>query len=229
MMRPQHSFAATMQRPRSAGSSSSGGRNRRSSQAARRNRPQSAPAIRTPPSDGGDRFPGEYYAAAPHVPGYMGHVPGVAAKTVYGVGSSEAHLLGQSLREFDPSITSEGWMRRGQWPADRMATYKWSGIRATQDGQEPFSQAQMQEARDANTKLGHTFGFLIKEPVNDWTAGDRYLHGAPRLLGGVSRTCNLVALPPAGACSYTRSFTDARWKNHNLFTTGISGNPKVAY
>lgn len=211
-------------RPRSASSSSSG-RHRRSSQAPHRARPQSAPAARTSQDD----FPGENYIAAPHVPGYMGHVPGVAAKSVFGVGSSAAHLMGQSLREFDPSITSDGWLRRGEWPADRMATYKFSGLKALQSGQDIFSKAQLHEAHDSNTRLGHAFGLSVKEPANQWTAGDRYLHGAPRLCGGIQRGCSVAAMNPAGACSYTRSFTDSRWKNHNMFTTGISGNPKVAY
>eukprot|EP00929_Paragymnodinium_shiwhaense_P010058 TRINITY_DN11453_c0_g1_i1.p1 TRINITY_DN11453_c0_g1~~TRINITY_DN11453_c0_g1_i1.p1 ORF type:complete len:298 (+),score=42.80 TRINITY_DN11453_c0_g1_i1:57-950(+) len=223
--------ATPQQRPRSASSCSSassrGGRHRRCAEAPQRKRPQSAPNARTQVVEP----PPWQNAAAPHIPGYMGFVPGVAAKTVHGVGTSAAHSLGQSLREFDPNHTSDAWLRRGQWPADRMATYNFTASRSREDGLEHFTPAQQHEAHEANKKLGQTFGLLIRQPMLDYMAGDRFVHGPPRLLGTTHRQYNAAAMPPAGQCSYemTLNMGATRWANHNAMTTKVQGNPRCAY
>lgn len=97
-------------------------------------------------------------SVAPRVPGFAGHIPGKVAETVHGLRFAEANEAAQDLRERNPHMTCEGWMRRGRWPADRMATYKWNNRSSRMDTQELFTAEQEREARESNRLLGQTFG-----------------------------------------------------------------------
>lgn len=114
-------------------------------------------------------------AAAPRVPGYAGHIPGKHAETVHGLRFSEASEAAASLREVNPHISCDGWLRRGEWPVDRMATYKWSNRFSRADTQALFSPEQEEDAFESNKRLGQSFG--LKAPkVMPLRPGDRFLH-----------------------------------------------------
>lgn len=112
---------------------------------------------------------------APRIPGYTGNVPGKIAEAVHGTRFADACEQAQVLRDSNPFLTSEAWIRRGQWPSNRMHTHQWNNRFTKANMSSMFTEEEEQEARDANRRLGHTFGLLSSER-NPHRPGDRFVH-----------------------------------------------------
>eukprot|EP00439_Symbiodinium_sp_Y106_P082386 s1674_g21.t2 len=76
------------------------------------------------------------------IPGYSGTIPGKLSETVHGMRFAEASESAQALRTHNPQVTSDGWLKRGVWPVDRMHTYQWNNRFVQTGGQALFSPAQ---------------------------------------------------------------------------------------
>jgi len=162
---------------------------------------------------------------APRVPGYMGTIPGKLSETVHGMRTAEANEMSGMLRENNPYVTSDGWLRRGHWPTDRLATYKWVNRFMTMDAQQLFSESQDAEAKEMNERLGTTFG-LQASPPNPFKPGDRFVHS--KLRPTKDRKTNPVMMSPAGQPSMSAKLDQQRWLLHNAITIG-NGNQRPAY
>jgi len=149
----------------------------------------------------------------PKVPGYMGHIPGKNAESVHGATVGEANAFAQTVRVHNPVVTCDGWLKRGDWPCDRMATYKFAGRTSRGDLQSLFTQEQEAEALQANVKMGHTFG-LRPPAANPFRPGDRFLHilqeKAPR-----PKRQDAADARIAGQASHSVHLDGERWKIHN--------------
>merc|ERR1712032_519400 len=128
------------------------------------------------------------------------------------------------LRRCNPHVHSDGWLRRGKWPADRMATYKFSNRFTQADHQPLFSRLQETEAYDSNQLLGSTFGLTPPKP-NCHRPGDRYLHTQCR--GKASRV-DPSTVDVAGQPSESPLLDQGRWLTHNTIGIG-NGNQRTAY
>ncbi|CAE7665732.1 unnamed protein product [Symbiodinium sp. KB8] len=82
------------------------------------------------------------------IPGYAGTIPGKLSETVHGMRFAEASESAQALRTHNPQVTSDGWLKRGVWPVDRMHTYQWNNRFVQTGGQALFSPAQDLESLD---------------------------------------------------------------------------------
>jgi len=148
----------------------------------------------------------------PRVPGFAGTVPGDRSESVVGLRFAMASEAAADLRKSNPHITSEGWLRRGQWPADRAATYKWNNRFSRQDGQDLFTEEQEQEAYESNRKLGQTFG-LKPRSHRPYKPGDRYLHSLTQKVPKEKRT-DPTKMMAAGEPSHSIILDGLRWRNH---------------
>mmetsp|Transcript_8915 Transcript_8915/g.27111 ORF Transcript_8915/g.27111 Transcript_8915/m.27111 type:complete len:180 (-) Transcript_8915:174-713(-) len=130
-------------------------------------------------------------------------------------------------RENNPHVTCEGWLRRGQWPADRMATYKWNNRFSRMDAQDLFTPGQEQLAFEANRSLGQTFG-LKPKVQNRHKPGDRYIHTlhakASEKNGG---RLDPSKMSPAGEPTHSVILDGQRWTAHNAMIK--NGNQRTAY
>lgn len=115
------------------------------------------------------------FDTAPRVPGYMGAVPGKDSETVHGMRFAEASEVAGSLRQHNPHVKSDGWMRRGQWPSDPMPSYNWTNRFCSSGGFTLFTPEQEREAFESSRKLGQTFGFKPSRQ-SKYQPGDRFLH-----------------------------------------------------
>lgn len=165
-------------------------------------------------------------SVAPRVPGYMGNVPGKMSETVHGIRFAEASEAAQNLRDRNPHVCCEGWLRRGVWPVDNMATYKYNNKFVAANTQTLFSDAQEQEARESNDRLGRTFG--LKPPkVTVYKPGDRYLHTLC-VKAGEEKRKDPSKLTPAGQPTHSVQLDGERWRLHNAITIG-NGAQRTAY
>lgn len=157
------------------------------------------------------------------IPGYGGTIPGKNSETVHGLRFAEANAEAQRLRQVNPAVTCEGWLKRGVWPVDRMHTYKWNNRFIQTGGQELFSEANDSESYQMNRKMGHTFG--LKPPkANPHKPGDRYIH-AKHEKKKVARL-DPSKVPAAGASSYAPILEGQRWQIHNALTLK-NGNQRM--
>merc|ERR1712025_82676 len=105
----------------------------------------------------------------------MGNIPGKFSESVHAMRVGDANEEAQKLRVTNPFINSDGWLKRGKWPVDRMPTYQFTGRVQQADTLGYFTIPQQEESFAMNRKLGRTFG-LKPAKVNKYKPGDRYLH-----------------------------------------------------
>lgn len=166
-------------------------------------------------------------SVAPRVPGYAGAIPGKVAESVHGVSIGRANSLAQQLRASNPHVSSDGWMQRGNWPADRMATYKFTANRQRADTHSLFTDEQEAAATAMNKKLGQSFGLRPKKEnrraPEDKTK--RFLHY--HISGGGGSTTDGTALNAAGTATHDASLDQGRWRLHNSLVL-TNGNQRTA-
>lgn len=162
--------------------------------------------------------------AAPHVPGYMGTIPGKLSETVHGARFGEANEMAQSLRDNNPHVSCDGWMQSGTWPVDRKATYKFAGRTTQCDFMPHFNQETEMNSYKSNQLLGNVFGLKPPKP-NQYGPGDRYMHVFNPTKK--SRT-DPSKYPAAGTPSYSTKLDAQRWLHHNALTL-TNGNQRTAY
>lgn len=164
---------------------------------------------------------------APRVPGYAGAIPGKSAESVHGVSIGRANAAAQQLRASNPHVSCDGWMKRGNWPADRMATYKFTANRQRADTQSLFTEEQEAAATTMNKKLGQTFGLRPKKearrPPED--KSKRFLHYHTG--GGGGSTMDVTSYGPAGTATHAPSLDQERWRLHNSLVL-TNGNQRTA-
>lgn len=148
------------------------------------------------------------------IPGYSGTIPGKQSESVHGMRFAQANETAQSLRNSNPHISCDGWLKRGCWPVDRMSTYKWNNRFTHSVGQAIFSDAQEAEASEYNYRMGHTFGLRPPKP-NPHEPGDRYVHNKNKKQPKAARV-NPSDVPAAGASSYHPMLDGKRWEVHAL-------------
>lgn len=150
---------------------------------------------------------------ASRIPGYMGTIPGKQSESVHGMRFAEANETANSLRNSNPHISCDSWLKRGVWPVDRMSTYKWNNRFTHSVGQAIFSDAQEAQSSEYNYRMGQTFG--LKPPkANPHEPGDRYVHNRDKKKPKAARV-NPSDVPAAGASSYHPILEGQRWKVHN--------------
>jgi len=157
------------------------------------------------------------------VPGYMGNIPGKFSESVHGMRVGDANEEAQSLRCKNPHVCSDGWLKRGRWPVDRMPTYQFQGRVLQADMNNYFSIPQQDEALAMNRKLGRTFG-LKPAKVNKHKAGDRYLH---HLFDPTAKRMDPSTMQRAGQPSASPLLDQDRWRCHNALIMG-NGNQRTA-
>lgn len=162
--------------------------------------------------------------AAPTVPGYAGSVPGKLSETVHGMRFAEASESANALRESNPHVHSDGWLRKGNWPSDRMPTYNFNNRFVRTDGQNLWTREQEEEACEANARLGHTFGLKPPKPSH-YRPGDRYLHATCR---ATSTRLDPASVSPAGQPSVSTLLDQHRWRSHHTLSIG-NGNQRCAF
>lgn len=165
-------------------------------------------------------------SVAPRVPGYAGHIPGKHAETVHGLRFSEASGAATSLRESNPHISCDGWMRRGQFPVDRIATYKWSNRFARTDTHELFTPEQEVESFANNKRMGQQFG-LTPPKVSSHRPGDRFLHShqKKRLAdpeNQIPAGKQSFPGPAAGMLSISNTLDEERTVTHKNLRLGVT-------
>lgn len=162
--------------------------------------------------------------APSRVPGYMGTIPGKLSETVHGARFGEANEMAQSLRNFNPHVSCDGWMQGGSWPVDRRATYKFPGRTTQCDFMPHFTQESEMDSYKSNQKLGTTFGLKPPKP-NQYGPGDRYLQifAPPRKTRQDPSTYEAAGTP-----SWSPKLDPARWLHHNALTLN-NGNQRTAY
>lgn len=162
--------------------------------------------------------------AASRIPGYMGTIPGKLSETVHGTRFGEANEMAQSLRNYNPHVSSDGWMQSGSWPVDRKATYKFSNRTTQCDFMPHFTQESEMESYKSNEKLGRVFGLRPPKP-NPYGPGDRYMHSFNPVRKSRSDPSTYEA---AGCSSYSSKLDQQRWLCHNALTL-TNGNQRTAY
>jgi len=186
-------------------------------------RTSSAPELISAPGAGGPRG----LSVAPRVPGFAGAVPGNRSESVHGLRFAEACQAATQLRESNPHVACQGWLRPGKWPANRMATYKWNNRFMRLDAQDLFTPEQEQEAFEMNIRLGQTFGLKPAKP-NRHRPGDRYLHSLNAKADKEAKKLDPTTLPPAGFPSASIMLDQQRWVMHNALALK-NGNQRTAY
>lgn len=166
-------------------------------------------------------------SVAPRVPGYAGAIPGKASESVHGMSIGRANEVAQQLRASNPHVSSDGWMKRGNWPADRMATYKFSAISQRADSHSLFTEEQEQEATIMNKKLGQTFGLRPKKEDRrvPEEKGKRFLHYHHGGAGGAK--IDVTSVGPAGSATHNPALDQERWRLHNALVL-TNGNQRTA-
>lgn len=157
----------------------------------------SAPVIASAPSPSSPSK-----GRSPKLPGYTGHMP-----------ATDHH-----------HHTAHGWLRPGNWPADRMATYKWNNKTPLMDCGDRFTQEQEMMAYESNKKLGQVFGLQMTTGRGHKPA-DRYIHSTYKMQ---SRTSTKEGDPaaemdrPAGRPSISPEFDAERTMAHRNLGLGKS-------
>lgn len=145
------------------------------------------------------------------IPGYAGTIPGKLSETVHGMRFAEASESAQALRTHNPQVTSDGWLKRGVWPVDRMHTYQWNNRFVQTGGQALFSPAQDLESLEMSKNMGTTFGLHPPQP-NPHKPGDRYIHS--KFEKKKEARLDPSKVPAAGASTYSQILEGERWKVH---------------
>eukprot|EP00928_Gymnodinium_smaydae_P086790 TRINITY_DN71217_c0_g1_i1.p2 TRINITY_DN71217_c0_g1~~TRINITY_DN71217_c0_g1_i1.p2 ORF type:complete len:352 (-),score=61.65 TRINITY_DN71217_c0_g1_i1:46-1101(-) len=149
---------------------------------------------------------------APHVPGYMTHMPGKVSESIHGLTTSEACHKSQELRRFNPHVNCESWLRKGVWPSDKRPTYNFLNRCTQVDTQPLFSRQEDNAFTEDNRRLGHTFG-LMPPRRDQHKPGGRYLHCfAPRVK---EERIDPMSMPAAGQPTHSTLLEGERWKLHN--------------
>jgi len=167
---------------------------------------------------------GEGLNIVPRVPGYMGYIPGKASETVHGYRFGEVNEIAQKLRRKNQFVTSEGWMKRSPWPADKLPTYHFQAKMLMSNTDPLFSKVQDVYSLEANQRLGHTFG-LRPLKKSRMKPGDRYLHHVTESFG---QRLEPAVCKEGGQPSQSQKFDQQRWRDHNALTVS-NGNQRVAY
>jgi len=158
-------------------------------------------------------------SVAPRVPGYAGHIPGKHAETVHGLRFSEASAAATGLRESNPHISCDGWMRKGQFPVDRIATYKWANRFSRTDTHDLFTPEQELESFESNKRMGQTFG--LKPPKStSHRPGDRFLHSHHKKPPADEKQ-PMTPKGPAGRPSISVLFDAERTMAHKRLGLGV--------
>lgn len=168
---------------------------------------------------------------APRVPGYAGAIPGKSAESVHGMSISRSNEAAQSLRSSNPHVSCDGWMKRGKWPADRMATYKFTANSQRADTHSLFTDEQEAASSAMNRKLGQTFGLKPKKEQRHDSGdpppprGKRFLHY--HTCGGGLHYYNSDGNTAAGTATHARSLEQERWRIHSALVL-TNGNQRIA-
>lgn len=158
------------------------------------------------------------------IPGYMGNIPGKASETVHGSRFGDDNEAAQRLRRKNPFVTSEGWLHRSPWPADKLPTYHFQAKMLMSNTDPLFSKVQDIYSLESNQRLGHTFGLRpIKKPR--MKPGDRYLH---LLTDSFGQRLEPAVTKVGGQNSQSAKFDQQRWRDHNALGIG-NGNQRTAY
>lgn len=167
---------------------------------------------------------GEGLKTVPRVPGYMGHIPGKSAETVHGQRFGDDNEKAQQLRRKNPFVTSEGWLHRSPWPADKLPTYHFQAKMLMSNTDPLFTKLEDIYALESNRRAGHEFGLrpIKKSKIKP---GDRYLH---LLTDSFGQRLEPSVVKTGGLNSQSIKFDQQRWRDHNALT--ISNGPqRVAY
>jgi hypothetical protein len=159
---------------------------------------------------------------APHVPGFAGTIPGKVAESVYGCRFAEASEAANSLRQFNRYVTTDSWLKRGVWPVDRMATFKWNNRFVKMDAQDFLTFEQENEASKMNKLMGHTFGLHPPER-NPHKPGDRFVH--VKTEKDKAARLDPSKVRAAGASTYSSQLDSQRWQLHYTMQLG-GGNQR---
>lgn len=163
-------------------------------------------------------------SVAPRVPGYAGMIPACHSETVHALRFADASEAAQQLRSHNPHVSCDGWLRRSEWPVDRLPTYKWNNKFRRSDLGQLFTPAQDLEASLYSTTLGSTFG--INPPqANHHVPGDRFLHTLRKKGGDCGRRTDPSKQPAAGQPSESARLDHQRWLMHNTLNLG-NGNQR---
>lgn len=167
---------------------------------------------------------GEGLKIVPRVPGYMGHIPGKMAETVHGSRFGDDNEKAQSLRRKNPFVTSEGWLKRSPWPADKMPTYHFQAKMLMTNTDPLFSKVEDIYSLESNQRMGHIFG--LKPPTHHrMKPGDRYLH---HLTDSFGQRMEPAVVKVGGQPSQSPKFDQQRWRDHNALTIS-NGNQRNPY
>jgi len=159
------------------------------------------------------------HSVAPRVPGYAGVIPGKNSESVHAKTFAVASEEAKGLRESNPHVTSDGWLRPGQWPGDRMATYNWNNRFMRADGHRLFTEEQDQLAYDTNRSLGQTFG--LKPPKhNVYQPGDRFLHSLCKRAPDKEVRLDPAKQPAAGQPTHSIHLDGQRKRMHYTLSKG---------
>jgi hypothetical protein len=154
-------------------------------------------------------------SVAPRVPGYAGNIPGKLSETVHGMRFAEANEASQSMRHSNPFSSTESWMRRGNFPVDKLHSHQWCN-RFQKTNTSPLLTAE--EERDAfenSRRLGSMFGLKTQER-SYYRPGDRYLHALTKRKAHAQLPGdpNSPDYPAAGQPSHSLKLEPERVKLH---------------
>lgn len=160
---------------------------------------------------------------APHIPGFAGTIPGKVSESVHGSRFAEANEAANALRQNNSDASTDSWLKRGVWPVDRMATFKWNNRFVRMDAQDLLTCEQETEASKMNKLMGHTFGLHPPER-NPHKPGDRFVH--VKTEKNKAARLDPSKVKAAGASSYSSQLDGQRWQMHYAVQIG-GGNQRA--
>jgi hypothetical protein len=171
-----------------------------------------------------DKWDSPSLKVASRIPGYMGTIPGKVSETMHGSTFGQTNEASQRVRGYNPHVNCDGWMKGGDWPVDRRATYKFHGRTTQCDFMPHFTEEHEREAFKSNRRLGEVFGLKPPQPSKHGP-GDRYLHSfaPPKQARADPSTYDA-----AGCSSFSTKLDPQRWQLHNAITLNC-GNQRAAY
>jgi len=174
-----------------------------------------------------DKWDSPALKVASRIPGYMGTIPGKTSESIHGMTFGNTNEAAQEVRNYNPHVghvTCDGWLKSGDWPVDRKATYKFHGRTTQCDFMPHFTEAAERESFNSNRRLGEVFGLKPPQP-SKYGPGDRYMHiFAPEKKSRADPS----SYAAAGCPSYSIKLDPQRWQCHNAITLN-SGNARCAY
>jgi len=139
------------------------------------------------------------FSLNPHVPGYMGTLPGVKGENIHAQRFAETSDTAFALRQHNPHATSGAWLR-----GENVATYSFHNRRIGMDQSRYFSAAQEQEARQVTRSLGLSHGLKVPPSTATRTPSrTQRVKTLPRQ--------EASALPAAGEPTESTSLDPFRW------------------